>query len=59
MVAVALLIASVVLDLVGHGRAGLAPKRHAYDATVAAFITVQGSIVAAAAAMGAYTLARA
>jgi len=57
--AVGLLVASVALDLVGQLRAGLAPQRHAYDATVATFITVQASVVAAAAAMGVYTLARA
>jgi cytochrome c oxidase subunit I+III len=57
--AVGLLMASVALDLVGQVRAGLAPHRHAYDATVAAFITVQASVVAAASAMGVYTLARA
>jgi cytochrome c oxidase subunit I+III len=57
--AVVLLAASVALELVGQLRAGLAPQRHAYDATVAAFLTVQGSVVAVAAAMGIYTLARA
>ena len=46
------------LDSVSQWRAGLAPDRHAYEATVATFIGVQAVTAAAVLIMALYTLAR-
>jgi cytochrome c oxidase subunit I+III len=56
---VALLLGSLALEGLGQLRAGLAPARHAYDATVATVLAVQAVTAAAALVLAVYSLARA
>jgi cytochrome c oxidase subunit I+III len=58
MLGAGLILVAVALDGLGQLRAGLAPDRHAYGATVATFIVVQGVTALAVLMMAAYTLAR-
>ena len=53
-----LVLLAIALDGVSNLRAGLAPDRHAYEATVATFIGVQAVTAAAVLIMALYTLAR-
>jgi cytochrome c oxidase subunit I+III len=53
-----LVLLAIALDGVSQLRAGLAPDRHAYEATVATFIGVQAVTAAAVLIMALYTLVR-
>ncbi len=53
-----LVLLAIAVDGVSHWRAGLAPDRHAYEATVATFVGVQAVTAAAVLIMALYTLAR-
>ena len=58
MLGAGLILVAAALDGFGHLRGELAPDRHAYGATVATFIVVQGVTALAVLMMAAYTLAR-
>jgi cytochrome c oxidase subunit I+III len=58
MLGAGLILGAAVLDGLGHVRVGLAPDRHAYGATVATFVVVQGVTVLTLLMMAGYTLAR-
>ena len=53
-----LVLLAIAVDGVSHWRAGLAPDRHAYEATVATFVGVQTVTAAAVLIMALYTLVR-
>ena len=53
-----LMLGAIAVEAFGHLRVGLAPARHAYDATVATILCVQAATAATALVLALYALAR-